>query len=71
MSRIILLCVLNVKNENDMERIANLKGWFWSNSHIEDNLNHHIFSDCFEQEFEFLKNTVLLAYQYKAKNTIK
>ncbi|BCI62162.1 hypothetical protein [Coprobacter secundus] len=71
MSRIILLCVLNVKNEDDLERIANLKGWFWNNSHIEDNLNHHIFSECFEQEFEFLKNTILLAYQYKAENTIK
>ena len=71
MSRIILFCVLNVKNEDEMERIANLKGWFWNNSHIEDNLNHHIFSECFEQEFEFLKNTILLAYQYKAENTIK
>ena len=71
MSRIILLCVLNVKNEDDLKRIANLKGWFWNNSHIEDNLNHHIFSECFEQEFEFLKNTILLAYQYKAENTIK
>lgn len=40
-------------------------GKLWTSAQIEDNMGSDIFSECFELEFEYLKNTLLLAQQYK------
>jgi hypothetical protein len=39
----------------------------WSERQIEDNMGTGIFSECFELEFEYLKNTVLLAHRFRSK----
>ena len=39
----------------------NLKGGkLWTTNQIEDNIGNNLFSECFELEFEYLKNTVLM-----------
>ena len=40
-------------------------GKLWSATQIEDNIGTGIFSECFELEFEYLKNTLLLAQRFK------
>ena len=62
--RVVYLNVLKVEKEEEIDRIPGLKGVFWTAGQIEDNLKEQIFSTCFEEEYEFLKNTILLAYRY-------
>lgn len=62
MNRLIMLYVVNLSDELHMNRSCG--GKFWTPSQIEEELNKNVFSNCFEQEYEFLKNTVLLAWKY-------
>lgn len=62
--RLIFLYV----SEIDDEQFVNLNlqsGKLWTTAQIEDNLGADIFSECFELEFEYLKNTLLLAQRFK------
>jgi hypothetical protein len=36
------------------------EGKFWTQKQIEENLNINFFPECFEKEYEYLKNTLLL-----------
>lgn len=66
--RLIFLYVVDIEDEALFNSL-NLKGGkLWTASQIEDNISSGIFSECFELEFEYLKNTILLAYQYRNKS---
>lgn len=60
--RLIFLFVSRIQNEEQLEAIKQLKGKFWTMKQIEDSLNDkEVFSECFQLEYEYLKNTVLQA----------
>ncbi|MGI6073328.1 MAG: hypothetical protein ACOYEA_01630 [Fermentimonas sp.] len=65
--RLIFLYVAEVDNESAFDKLQLNGGKLWTPAQIEDNLSSGIFSECFELEYEYLKNTVLLAHQYKKK----
>ncbi len=60
-SRLVYLYTCRVTNEDIMNRITLGKGKLWTEKQIEENLGKGIFSECFEKEYEILKNTVLMA----------
>lgn len=58
--RLIFLFVSRVQNEEQLESIKTLNGKFWTMKQIEDSFNDKgVFSECFQLEYEYLKNTVL------------
>lgn len=58
--RLIFLFVSRVENEEQLESIKMLKGKFWTMKQIEDSFSDEgVFSECFQLEYEYLKNTVL------------
>lgn len=58
--RLNFLFVVNVDSEEEIKREGKMSGKFWSIKQIEDSFADEIFSECFELEFEYLKNMVLL-----------
>lgn len=58
--RLIFLYVSNVTSEKAFNDLQLHGGKLWTINQIEDNLGSNIFSECFELEFEYLKNTVLM-----------
>ncbi len=65
--RLIFLYVSNITDEDEFNSLSLSGGKLWTTSQIEDNVGTDLFSECFELEFEYLKNTVLLAHQYQKK----
>lgn len=61
--RLIFLFVSRVETEAQLNSINNnLKGKFWTTKQIEASmLDEKVFSECFQLEYEYLKNTVLFA----------
>lgn len=58
--RLIFLFVSRIESEEQLESIKILKGKFWTMKQIEDSFaDEEIFSECFQLEYEYLKNTVL------------
>ncbi len=57
--RLIFLFVANLEDEFKIRREGNMKGKFWTIKQLEDGFVDEIFSECFELEFEYLKNMVL------------
>ena len=66
MNRVIMLYVLNVSDESYVINKPR-GGKFWTSDQIDAELGKGVFSTCFEQEYEFLKNTILLAWEYTEK----
>lgn len=58
--RLIFLYVSIIDDEDEFQQLTLGEGKLWTESQIADNLGHHLFSECFELEFEYLKNTILL-----------
>lgn len=58
--RLIFLYVSTITSEKAFNDLQLQGGKLWTTNQIEDNLNGSIFSECFELEFEYLKNTVLM-----------
>lgn len=65
--RLIFLYVSVIEDERIFNKLHLSNGKLWTASQIEDNINSHIFSECFELEYDYLKNTVLLAHRLKQK----
>ncbi len=65
--RLIFLYVADIKDEELFNSLHLSGGKLWTEAQIEDNMGTGLFSECFELEFEYLKNTVLLAYRYYSK----
>lgn len=65
--RLIFLYVSVIEDEAVFNSLRLNGGKLWTTTQIEDNMGTDIFSECFELEYEYLKNTVLLAYQFSGK----
>lgn len=59
--RLIFLFVAEVENEESIVRSDKMTGKFWSIKQIEEGFADEVFGECFELEFEYLKNMVLLS----------
>lgn len=62
--RLVFLYVSVIDDESVFNSMQLGEGKLWTSAQIEDNVGTEIFSECFELEYEYLKNTVLLAYQF-------
>ncbi len=62
--RLILLYVSVIDDSAEFEKLGLVEGKLWTISQIEENMGKGIFSECFELEFEYLKNTALLKYTF-------
>jgi hypothetical protein len=65
--RLIFLYVAHVTDEETFNSLQLDGGKLWTLAQIEDNMQSGLFSECFEQEFEYLKNTLFLALQFKQR----
>ena len=57
----VSLFVINLREEVQLELCKTENGKLWSVRQIEENLGAGIFSEYFEKEYAYLKNTILLA----------
>ncbi|MCD7971053.1 MAG: hypothetical protein LUG18_00040 [Candidatus Azobacteroides sp.] len=67
--RLIFLYTIEVEEDNasPVFNRQNFKGGkFWTQKQIEENLGVGVFAECFEKEYEFLKNTILLFSSFDA-----
>ena len=62
--RLVFLYVSDIDNEEQFNKLNFNGGKLWTTKQIEDNINTGVFSECFELEYEYLKNTVLLAKDF-------
>lgn len=64
----VSLFIVRINDERLLEPLKEKNGKLWSVRQIEENLPHGIFSEYFEKEFLYLKNTVLLAENFRLVN---
>ncbi|MDL2214858.1 hypothetical protein LJC00_01550, partial [Dysgonomonas sp. OttesenSCG-928-M03] len=58
--RLIFLFVSRVETEAQLQSLSSLNGKFWTMKQIEESFaDDNVFSECFQLEYEYLKNTVL------------
>lgn len=60
-NRLVYLFTINIQSEEVMNSLTLEGGKLWTEKQIEENLGTGVFSDCFEKEYDILKNTVLMA----------
>ena len=58
--RLIFLFIANIEDESMIKRGGKMTGKFWTVKQLEEGFADEIFSECFELEFEYLKNMVLI-----------
>jgi hypothetical protein len=58
--RLNFLFAARIEDENSIMRTEKMKGKFWSIKQIKEAFADEIFGECFELEFEYLKNMILL-----------
>lgn len=58
--RLVYLYVSAIRSEKAFEELRLEDGKLWTINQIEDNIGSNIFSETFELEFDYLKNTVLM-----------
>lgn len=61
---LVSLYVVCLQTEQQMEQCKKTGGKLWTTRQIEENLGTGVFSECFEQEFFYLQNTILLAENF-------
>lgn len=57
--RLIFLFIAEVADEDQIKREGKMNGKFWTIKQLENGFADEIFAECFELEFEYLKNMVL------------
>lgn len=58
--RLVFLFFTRAESSEQIESLSQLSGKFWTTKQIEENfVDEGFFSECFELEYEYLKNTVL------------
>ena len=62
-NRLVFLYVVDIPSEEVFKTMHFKQGKLWTTTQIDDNLGGGTFSECFEIEYEYLKNTVLLVPQ--------
>ena len=65
--RLVFLYVSDIEDEKTFNSLHLSNGKLWTISQIDDNIGTDTFSECFELEYEYLKNTVLLAKDFLGK----
>lgn len=65
--RLIFLYVSDIEDEELFNSLQLKGGKLWTEAQIEDNMGTGLFSECFEMEFEYLKNTILLAHRFRTR----
>ncbi len=68
--RLIFLFIANVDDENQIKREGKMKGKFWTIKQLEEGFADEIFGECFELEFEYLKNMVLAPSDIFTRNPV-
>ena len=63
--RLNFLFAVHIEDEDSIKRTDKMNGKFWSIKQIEDGFADEIFSECFELEFEYLKNMVLIPTEHQ------
>ncbi len=63
--RLIFLYIADIEDAELFRSLQLHGGKLWTTVQIDDNLGSGIFSECFELEYEYLKNTLLLSQQFK------
>lgn len=63
--RLIFLYVSVIEDEETFQKLQLKEGKLWTEAQIDDNIGQNVFSECFELEYEYLKNTVLLMNRLK------
>lgn len=58
--RLIYVYSLKIEHEEALAQNKGFTGKFWSMKQIEEEFNDGIFSECFELEYEYVKNVLLL-----------
>ena len=61
----VSLFVLKVEEKKLLDQLAEHGGKLWSATQIEENIGKGIFSVYLEKEYPYLKNTILLAENFK------
>lgn len=61
----VSLFVIRINDEKLLDAVKEKNGKLWSVRQIEENLGHGVFSEYFEKEFSYMKNTILLAENFK------
>lgn len=60
--RLIFLFVARVETEDQLDSLSLLNGKFWTTKQIDESFaDEDLFSECFQLEYEYLKNTVIQA----------
>lgn len=59
--RLVFLYVSVIKTEKEFNNLSLQDGKLWTTNQIEENIGSGIFSETFELEFDYLKNTVLMS----------
>lgn len=69
--RLVFLFVAKIETEEQLKSVSLLDGKFWSTQQIEESmmLNENMFGECFQLEYEYLKNTVIQADLLKKEVT--
>ncbi|MDR0232083.1 MAG: hypothetical protein LBI82_08185 [Dysgonamonadaceae bacterium] len=61
MHGLVHLYTVQIPSSQQIETANFREGKWWTEKHIEENLNKGVFAECFEMEYNVLKNTILLA----------
>lgn len=62
--RLMFLFIAQVDDESKIKNLSTLKGKFWTMKQISQDMEDNgIFSECFQLEYEYLKNAYLMANQ--------
>lgn len=64
-NRLIYLFIIDVEDDSLLCNPRFKGGKLWNFSQIEDNLGHNFFCECFEQEYEHLKQVIDIREKYK------
>lgn len=64
----VSLFVVCLRGEEQFDKIRDLNGKLWTGKQIEDNMGKGVFSGYFENEYPYLKNTILFAENYCCDN---
>ncbi len=68
--RLVLFYVARLSSPTELACTQRLKGKFWTQKQIEDELHSGIFGECFLREYEFMKQTLLNPICQEAGKTL-
>lgn len=64
-NRLVYLFILEVDNDTILHEPHLKNGRLWQFQQIEENLGQKVFSECFEEEYEHLKNVICIREKYR------